>query len=111
MNPAETIKKTFSTVENELRNTRNETAKAATGTEIYLLRPNNCPAAAMPANSAVMVPIFAKINAPALKVPDLAPYFCRIKPIIPWRVTTPILAPKSCKTISANIEATKTQSS
>ncbi|CAB4956458.1 unannotated protein [freshwater metagenome] len=108
INPAEITKNTFSTVENELRNTKNETAKAATGTEIYLLKPNNCPAAAIPANSAVMVPIFANINAPALNVPDLAPYFWRIKPIIPCRVTTPILAPKSCRTISANIDATKT---
>ena len=111
MKPAEIIKKTFSIVENELRNTKNETAIAATGTEIYLLNPKSCPAAAMPANSAVIVPTFASTKAPALKVPDLAPYFWRIKPIIPWRVTTPIRAAKSCRTISANMDATNTQSS
>ena len=64
----------------------------------------------MPANSAVIVPTFAMISALALSVPARAPYFWRTKPIIPWRVTTPIRAPKSWNTISAIVDATKTQS-
>ncbi|CAB4531267.1 unannotated protein [freshwater metagenome] len=83
MNTPEIRKNIFSTLEKEFRSTRNETSSAAIGTETYLLTPKSWPAAAIPANSAVMVPMFARISAPALKVPDLAPYFWRIKPIIP----------------------------
>jgi hypothetical protein len=62
---------------------------------MYFDTPNRLPAAAMPANSAVIVPIFASTNAHALSIPERAPYFCLINPINPWRVTTPILEPKS----------------
>ena len=37
--------------------------------------PNKFPAAAMPANSAVIVPTFASTKASALNIPDRAPYF------------------------------------
>ena len=63
--------------------TKNETNTAANGTVKYLEIPNSPPAAAIPANSAVIVPIFANTKAPALNIPERAPYFWRTKPIRP----------------------------
>ena len=54
---------------------KNETTAPASGTVMYLETPNRFPAAAIPANSAVIVPIFANTNANALNIPERAPYF------------------------------------
>ncbi len=110
INTAESAKKTFSTFAKEPRSTRKETTKAPAGTVTKREIPNNSPATAIPANSAVSVPKLAMINALALKVPERAPYFWRTKPIRPWRVTTPMRAPKSWKITKAIVERTSTHS-
>ena len=77
------MKNTFSTRAKLPRSTKNETTKPAKGTVMYFEIPKRFPAAAIPANSAVIVPIFAITNASALNIPDRAPYFWRTNPIKP----------------------------
>ena len=74
-NTAESAKKTLSAFLNVPRSTKYEMTKPVMGTVTYRETPNNCPAAATPANSAVIVPKFAKINETALNEPARAPYF------------------------------------
>ena len=75
MNTADRTKKTRSAFLKVPLSTKNEIKRPVIGTVMYREIPKSCPAAATPANSAVMVPRFANINAIALKLPALAPYF------------------------------------
>ena len=69
------MKKTLSAFLKVPRSTSAEIKIPVMGTVMYREIPKSCPAAATPANSAVIVPRFARMRATALKLPARAPYF------------------------------------
>lgn len=109
-NTADSASSTRSTPRNPPRSTSVDTISAEIGTEMYRLTPKIWNPAAMPANSAVVVPMFASSSAAIDSTPARAPYRCRIRPARPWPVTTPMRAPRSWNRIRATVETVSTHS-
>ncbi len=93
------------------RRTSSDTAVAATGTLTYRLIPASSNPAAIPANSAHVVPTLATTRKSNASAVARMPYRSRISPVSPCPVTTPIRAPSSWKSTRAAVETTSTQSS
>ena len=87
------------------------TTHAATGTEMVRLTPNSSSPAATPAYSAHVVPMFATSSATSAAAAERTPNRCRTRPMRPWPVTTPILAPRLWNTTRATVDRSRTQSS
>jgi hypothetical protein len=103
MNTEERASSTFSTLRYEPRTTRSQTTKAAIGTDRYFETPKSCMAAAIPANSAIVVAaLLDRSRSIATKV-GRSPKRSRMSAAKPLPVTAPMRPAISCTIANAGV--------
>src|SRR4030081_881953 len=102
--------KIFSATVYDARTTINHTTAAMSGTLTSRGMLNRSPAAAMPANSAIVTVLLATINTNIANADHLTPNSSRMSSAKPLPVTTAIRATWTCTTISDTVMGTSAHS-